>query len=1773
MMSSTSDLQKKINQRKAARTLTLSVIKKCRTELEKADVTHVKLLGLQNNLVSKLEQLNCLNVDVLGLIDPDDVEQDTLESMEFVEDTHELLAEITLKVQSLTVISRSETARPESVVSSNRSVTSRCRLPKFELPVFKGDPLAWQGFWDQFRTSIDENDEITDIDRFNYLKRYLGGTALETVSGLSLSSTNYKEAINVLKERYGNPQVLISAHMDRLINMNKVSNKEDIQSLRKLYNSVENCTRNLNALSLDVSSYGSLLIPLLKGKLPDDLNITIARRFGSEVWTLKRLMTYFNDELTAYENCKSLIKSSGSDEKGKKSKLESPYTTKCLYGQGNVSNSSKRQCVFCNSDGHLASKCTSVTNVRARLDIVRKQGRCFLCLGKGHLFRDCQSKYSCNKCKRRHHVSICTGEAQSDNIAHATFASVEKSVLMQTASAKIANIFNERQSDTRILFDSGSDRSYISQELCDRLRLTPVRSEPLLINTFGTNEAKRQTLNIYRFKVLNKDSNGFNVVEAYGVPVVCSPLTRQNIGFVKRNCPHVQGLVLADSSVKGERLHVDVLIGLDFYHDFFKGNSRRGNGGPVASETTLGWVLSGRFELPNDQPTLCLQTHAVKVQVEKDFDLRGELGKFWEIESVGEQEKSVIDDFENHIFHDGSRYVTKLPFKPDHDPLSDNFNVSQRRLKSNVRKLKSSGIYDDYHEVLKEYESEKIIERVPPDEVYKESGTVHYLPHRAVVKEDRITTKIRPVFDASCKINGPSLNECLYSGPNLLSKIFDILFRFRLNKIGIVADIRKAFLNISIAPEHRDFLRFIWEENDEQVIFRFRRLVMGLTCSPFLLNGTIRQHLQKEIGKYPAEVLKRLGEDLYVDDITSGCESVEEGKRFQKAANGVMKDAGLDLRKWMTNDEGLQRFFDGGKVSGETKVDDVTFAKSVTGTTVENGHHKVLGLEWDRDSDELLFEFKDLIKKSKDGVLTKRKILSLSVTMYDPLGIISPVTAQLKTLFQLLCVDKASWDEVVSDDIENKWRVLMERIGEFGVIRIPRYALIDRNEIVSVELHGFSDSSLILYCGVVYLRVITKSHAKAFFWTSKTRVAPLKKISIPRLELLGGLLLTKLISNVNVALCERLKIDRVVCWSDSTVTLCWIRGKEKTWKAWVENRVVKIRKVVPRESWFHVAGTENPADAPTRPIEDFSALFQDKWLSGPSFLSESDIDYNKGRDNETELPIDAQEELRRTDAKVMTVTLDMKGSLSNVIEFSRYGSLRKLVNVVAYVLRFKNNLLSKKNKCQKTDNELTTDEATHALSLIIRDEQYRMATQSNFEKTQPNLNVFQDAEGLYRIKSRFKESSLPTKKYPLLMPEATHLTKLLIRDAHENVLHFGVESTLAKLREVYWIIRGRKAVKNTLHKCVICRRFQGRTLKPPETPNLPEFRVNYDSAPFSSTGLDFAGPLYVKNKGLASSKVYILLFTCASSRAIHLELTPDMKSPAFIRGFQRFASRRGTPIQIINDNAKTFKSKEVKRLMSHLNVHQQFILPASPWWGGFYERLVRSVKTSLKKILKKALLTFEELQTVLTEIEAVINQRPLCYMSDDEIGNTITPNHLIFGRQLSSKPSVNVFSAITSVDDCTRRVKYILNLVQHFQKRFRVTYLNELKQKHMYNKTKTSAEQKLTLNDVVLIKDDSPQPRTQWRIGKVEKLVIGADGKIRGARLKVNTSNGTSLVHRPVQKIIPFEIANDDTSLTNIEEATSSGGARGDEHKVGGRMRRRAAIEGQNLRRAREFEK
>ena len=551
-----------------------------------------------------------------------------------------------------------------------------------------------------------------------------------------------------------------------------------------------------------------------------------------------------------------------------------------------------------------------------------------------------------------------------------------------------------------------------------------------------------------------------------------------------------------------------------------------------------------------------------------------------------------------------------------------------------------------------------------------------------------------------------------------------------------------------------------------------------------------------------------------------------------------------------------------------------------------------------------------------------------------------------------------------------------------------------------------------------------------------------------------------------------------------------------------------------------------------------------------------------------------REDVSKDETIALTVTNDVDIGLSEIIDIKKFSSLYRFVNVISYVFRFINNVKKKIRKEETQTNELITlEEYNHSLLHILKDHQQDIKHSPSFSKLQSSLKLFED-NGLLRLRGRFQNSTISDdQKFPIFIDSQSWLSTLIIWHAHESVLHHGIESTLNFLRKRYWITSGRKTVKNILRKCITCKKFQGKTMLPPQSPDLSDFRLNL-SIPFNATGLDFAVPLFVKNNFSSNcQKVYILLLTCATSRAIHLELVPDLKSDSFIRGFQRFISRRGTPSMVINDNAKTFRSRETKSFLKRIQVNQKFILPASPWWGGFYERLVRSVKTSIKKILGRSLITAEELQTVLCQVEAVINARPLCYVNEDDLEEPLTPNHLMYGRNILNSTNQFLSSSPKSSKDVGRRVVYLRSLLEKFRKRFHRSYLNELRQIQLYRKSK-SANSSLSLNDVVLIKDDKPLPRNEWRIGRVIELIKGRDGLLRGAKLRTIGDKGSkTITHRPLQKLIPFEIS--DTEHTSIEPNETHCNSdieiiAHDQHAQSNRPRRKTAVEGQYIRRLRK---
>ena len=611
----------------------------------------------------------------------------------------------------------------------------------------------------------------------------------------------------------------------------------------------------------------------------------------------------------------------------------------------------------------------------------------------------------------------------------------------------------------------------------------------------------------------------------------------------------------------GSNLEVDVLIGSDHYWDVVTGAICKSNGGPTAIHTKLGWVLSGptAVECPERCSANLVTTHVLRVDMQPD-PLNDQLRAFWELESLGinPNEKGVHDDPCIDIKFVEGRYQVSLPWKQFHQSLPDNYSLSQKRLNGLLKHLhKTPELLRDYDHVIWEQIEKGIVEDVPT--VSEGSNLVHYLPHHAVIHSNKNTTRLCVVYDASAKREGkPSLNDCLLVGPKFNQKILNILMRFRSYRIALTADIEKAFLMISVQEKDRDVLRFLWVsdiDEDEVKIrpLRFTRVVFGVCSSPFLLNSTIRHHLEGYCESYP-ELVERLIDSFYVDDVVTGASNEEEAFQLYINSRKILKDGAFNLRKFQTNSRPLQLKINAAETgSDDTQGDqnsswEETYADATLGETdgCTSPMLRVLGIIWDPLRDHLHFSVAKVAETAAVIEPTKRNVVSTIGKFYDPLGFLAPVIIRYKRLFQKLCEHNLQWDEALPKTLQREWDSLVKDSQDSGSLSLPRsyFDKID-DAVVSLMLHGFCDASMTAYAAVVYLAMKTQTGIHTQFLVAKTRVASIQPTTIPRLELLSALLLARLIATVTSAIGSTLPDVEIRCYTDSTVALYWIKGANK----------------------------------------------------------------------------------------------------------------------------------------------------------------------------------------------------------------------------------------------------------------------------------------------------------------------------------------------------------------------------------------------------------------------------------------------------------------------------------------------------------------------------------------------------------------------------------------------------------------------------------------------------
>ncbi|XP_064469845.1 uncharacterized protein LOC135384579 [Ornithodoros turicata] len=1750
-------------------------------------VSKAALNGLLNRLVANDSDLRQINKDVEPLIKEEDLEEEYTTMITYEDQAHNAIAELQTRIAEIQLVDQvtaTATPSPSARPSESERPHTGVKLPKLQLQSFAGELTQWQPFWEQYETTVHNNRNLTKTEKFQYLRSLLRGSAASAVMGLQASESCYDDAIEILRQRFGDRCRIEREHLAKLWNLPGVKSANDVHGLRTMYDHVQNNVRGLRALGVSSASYASMMVDILLTSLPSDMVVEYHRlaRYGTALsepsedvegnaahderhstgsgsdstasGELTKVLNFLRVEIESRE--RSRIKDTAHGQRASRTKVGGFVPTGAVL-QNSVQVLSKR--FFCNSADHGAPQCKCGLSLAEKRKRLSEDMRCYRCTRKGHRSKDCRAKITCSHCRKRHASSLCDPYKQSQGnstedgqiattnmrTTNSTPARQDANILLQTFRAWATS--DRTTAYLRGIIDGGSQRTFIREDVANKLQLKVMGETTLQLNTFANESPSRSatTVKIVKLVLHSQYCSEAFTIEALTIPFICKDLTatptdhefiqsiRRDKGFIADEvlCPNIPGEV-----------GISLLVGCDQMWKLLTGGVHRceQNEKLVAISTVFGWTFQGPTTLTCDfakQNTTAVCVLRVEATQNQEPDL---LKRFWELESIGiadedkssaEQNELGLGEFERNLNLKDGRYEVALPWKASTTDFPDNLEVAKSRLQGLVRRLQRNHSVMEYDEAIRSYVENDHAERVLGDS--PDSSCTYYMPHRAVIRNGSTSTRIRVVFDASSHSAGAtSLNDHLEKGPKLNSELVAILLRFRMHKIAITADIKKAFLQICIRPSDRDALRFLWFATPPLPgaplppieIWRMTRVPFGTTASPFLLGATLQHHLKSTNGP-DEDVANSLANAFYVDDLLTGADNVEEAKRLTERAEAILQKAGMKLDKWSSNSLELQKIF-------EQSNNISCNAERRLGETEDT---KVLGVVWDKTHDHLRFSGEHILDTMIAAKSTKRSVLQTSAKIFDPLGILSPYTIRVEILFQRLWERGLEWDTLLPDDICDDWFAWCAELPTLHLISLERCLVPHGENGYTAELHIFTDASPQAYGACVFLRAVDgEGHVKVGLLFAKSRVAPIKKLTLPRLELMGAVMGVRIAKLVRDSLTAT--ISEPTYWTDSTIALSWIKGNSSKWKPFVRNRVSEVQSSSDPSCWRHCPGVSNPADALTRGLTVTALAESRLWFHGPEWLSQAPQFWPQADTPPTEADLHTfQEEGVPKDVVVTHVTT----TTPPLFDLKRYSTYQRILRVTAWIMRFTTNCQPK----NRASGPLSSLEIEQAEKYWVKQAQYQAYQEeiialSQGEKLRESskivrLQPFIDDLGVLRLTGRLQYADDTEEvKHPILLPKEHPLTRHIAEGAHRRTLHGGVQATLTDLRQRWWITQARQLVKSILLRCRVCARFRATRATAPTGP-LPADRINR-SHPFDTNGIDFAGPVYAKTGG-APQKSYIALFTCATTRAIHLELVSDLTSKSFIMAFRRFISRRGPPSTVYTDNALTFEraERDIKKLWdvirsddtqnfaSTSRIHWKYIVERAAWWGGWWERMVRTVKQCLRRVLGRQCLTFEQMTTLLHEAEAAVNSRPLTFLpSTPDEPIALTPAHLLIGRTLTALLSGPVTTGPpSSAVSLRERWRHLQRLADHFWRRWKREYLLELRSAHTASCEGSPVG--IQREDIALLHEERV-PRHLWKVVRVTELYKGRDGKVRSCAVKLPSGHVT---RRPVQLLFPLECA------------------------------------------------
>lgn len=1630
---------------------------------------------------------------------------------------------------------------PADAPRQNNPNNEPIRLPTVNLPTFVGTFSSWKGFRDIFSSLIHENKNLRNVEKFHYLKSCLKADAARAIESFSLTGDNYNLAWAALEKRFNNTRLIVQEHVCAILNLQAI-NKSNHSSLQELLDKLNNNLNAIKGFQIDIDAWNALIVPIITAKLDFVTKRDFELTLTNEVATLAELLAFLEKKCSSLESLEAINHISADINKNNRvpsSQLQS-HNRGTTNKRTSLVTTTSPECISCKG-AHFINYCPAFKSltVNNRYNKIKELKACVNCLKTNHSIQNCLSPSRCKVCQKPHHSILHfpannpTSTNSNPELADQPTSSIgclancknnranefQEIVLLSTIVMNIKGADGVYQ--VKALLDNGSQNSFINEKLCRKLQLPCVNTQISLAGI--TNSVsfvnKRTKLRLHsRTEPFNVEAN------CLVVKTITNPIPQFSFDATHFKIPH--GIQLADPNFNISS-EIELLIGSDLYWDILKPDFIRGQRGqPHLQNTCFGYILAGSCAINASN------NHTAQSNCHMSINhLDQTLSKFWEVENLTTDKPILTPDevqCETHFerthqrLSDG-RFQVNLPFNNQKPKLGYSRTSALKRFYNLENKLdKDCALKAEYSTFLKEYLTLGHMRLISDDSI--DQTQAYFIPHHMVIK-DSLTTRLRVVFDASMPTHTRvCLNDVLHAGPNLQQDLFLILCRFRTYQHVLNADIAKMFRQIRVAEEDTKYQLILWRENKNSPIdtYQLQTVTYGLKCSPYLAMRVLHQLAEEEKQTFP-EACKIITRDFFMDDLLSGADTIEQAMVLRVQLTKICEKAGFVLRKWASNTAELL-------TSTENKSSDPLLNLNQDMVT------KTLGIGWNCQEDNIRY----IVGTTSDHKsITKRSILSTISRIYDPLGLLQPVIAKLKIIMQQIWISKVKWDDPLPSELLANWKNCIEQLETVNHLKIPRKVL--PANFIALEMHGFSDASNEAYGCCIYLRATDSfGNFSVHLLCAKSRVNPLRVVTIPRCELLGAHLLAKQMEKTQPALNR--SINKRFFWTDSNIVLAWLSSHSNVWSTFVANRVSAIQTISKREEWHHISGQNNPADIVSRGLFPEEIQRAPIWWHGPHFLSLP----------EDLWPIQIQATIL-DDALVIPerrkncVTCLHAVSSNNFVDdlLGKFSSFSKLQRVVSFVFRFIEGI-KRKNKDQ-VSGSVTPAELDNASIEIIKAVQ-RVAFPNELNHLKRDhplnssskllaLNPFLDKNGVIRVGGRLRNAPLGyNRKFPILLPSNHHVTELIVKQEHIRHLHAGGQATLAAVRQKYWPIAGRDTIRKFLYKCITCFRNQPRNSIKLLMGDLPKDRL-VPGRPFATVSLDYAGPILIKSsltRSKSKSKAYICIFVCLTTKAVHLEIVTDLSTETFLNCLKRFIGRRGIVSTIISDNAtcfrrankdlselnQFFKSKgitEVQEQIAQTGIKWKFNPARSPHFGGLVEAAVKSTKFHLKRVIGETTLNYEEFNTLIIMIEAVLNSRPLTPLSSDPNDlEFLTPGHLLIGAALTAPPQRDVTDRPINR---LSRFQQLEKMRQHFWRRWSQEYLSQLQVRSKWQQHRSTPQ--IQPGALVILRDNNTPP-LQWPRGRILYTHPGTDGVVRVVSVK--TANG-NVLKRAVKNVcfLPIE--------------------------------------------------